>query len=197
MKHFLLPFLFLGTFLHAQIIKNPAFRDTLPLVWIGSGTGINNYCGMLGIGATVRMDRSIYLRLGAGIGGWGRKITAGFKYEFRQANTGPALGLSYSSCSGLKNMQENVETIDKAGIIQKKEVSMDLLRASTLNVTWSYKWLFLKKNNFYIDLGYAFRLDAEPYAVKDGSVLTANGKTFMHTLQPGGIIGGIGIMFGL
>ncbi|HWY38195.1 MAG TPA: hypothetical protein VNY73_06520 [Bacteroidia bacterium] len=193
-KTFLLFLLFLTFAIKAQErAKSPA-NDTLPVFFIGGGTGINNACGLLGIYTSFRASDNLYLRAGFGFGSWGRKFTGGFKYELKALNSW-AFGLSYSSCSGKNNYKANLEVQDS--VVKVKQVTLDLFRTSTINLTVSYKWVFQHKNIFFVDMGYSIPVEYEPYLVKDGSVLTRGGKTTLRNLQPGGVILGLGLLFGL
>ena len=204
MKKLLLLLIFLSSAgMQAQVIRQAtpkrdslAFKKDTPFIYIGGGTGINNVCGFIGALVTVKASDNFFLRVGAGIGGWGTKFTGGFKYELKTASSW-GFGASFSSCSGLKNFKTNLEVIDSGKVVRTKQVTLDLLRSSTVNLTASYKWLIKNKHYFYVDLGYAIAIETEPYKVLDGSVLSDRGKAVLHTVQPGGIILGIGILFGI
>ena len=197
MKNLIMFILFLFAFsVKSQETRKLPPKDTVPIVFIGGGTGVNNVCGMIGLVAGVKVTDNFFLRVGLGIGGWGTKFSAGFKYELKTTNSW-GFGLSYSSCSGLKNFKTNLETVDSAKIIATRPVTVDLIRSSTINLTASYKWIFRNKNQFYVDFGYAVAIETDPYTIKDGSVLTSNGKAVLHILQPGGIIIGMGVLFGI
>jgi hypothetical protein len=203
MKNLLLLIILFSVFaMHAQVIRQAPKRDSVsfkkdvPFIYVGGGTGINNVCGFLGALVTVKASDNFFLRVGAGIGGWGTKFTGGFKYELKTSSSW-GFGASFSSCSGLKNFKTNLEVIDSGKVVRIKQVNVDLLRSSTVNLTASYKWLIKNKHYFYVDLGYALAIETDPYKVLDGSVLSDRGKAVLHTLQPGGIIFGIGILFGI
>ncbi len=198
MKNLILLFVFLLAFkLQAQGIRKTPHKDTIPIIYIGAGSGINNVCGMIGVAVSVKATDNFFLRVGLGLGDWGSKFSAGFKYELKATNSW-GFGLSFSSCSGLKNFKTNLETTDSSKkIIAVKQVTLDLLRSSTVNLTVSYKWIFRHKNQFYVDFGYAIPIETEPYTIKDASILTNNGKAVLRILQPGGIIIGIGVLFGI
>ena len=87
--------------------------DTVPRFYMGLGTGVNNYVGLIGIGAELRVADPLLVRAGIGIGTWGTKITIGLRYEMHHTS-GWVFGLSYSSCSGLSNFKTNL-TVDSAG----------------------------------------------------------------------------------
>ncbi len=169
--------------------------DTLPYTYLGFGTGINNYVGILGVGADIRVHDKIFIRLGAGLGSWGYKYTAGIRLEHTYAK-GWGFGASISFCTGLKNFKTDLETVS-GNIVSTKSVTLDLLQARTFNLTASHNWIIGKHNRFFLEFGYAILLDTNPYNVIDGSKLTDNAKTVLKMVQPGGIIIDIGFMFGL
>ena len=74
---------------------------------------------------------------------------------------------------------------------------MDLNYASTINLTAGYNWVYHKKNEFFLEFGYAVRMQHAPYFVKDGSMLSDRSKAIIKIIQPGGIIFGLGLNFGL
>jgi hypothetical protein len=166
-------------------------NDSLPKFYLGLGTGINNYTGLLGIGADISIHNNFMLKLGGGIGAWGTKLSAGIKYVKRDAD-GWGVGVSYSICSGVKNVKLNLETS-----AETKDVTMNLSTASTLNLTASYNWVYSNHNRMFLELGYAVPFENNPYKITDGSILSTNGKNAMHFIQPGGIIFGFGFMFAL
>ena len=170
----------------------PSEADTFPKFYFGFGAGLNNYNGLLGIGAKFRIHKTIFLRAGAGIGTWGNKLSFSVEYD-RKYTRCWAYGIGYSTCSGIKNFKTQLETT--ASQPKTEEVTIDLLRASTINLTTSYNWYFHRKRLFYIEFGLAVAVESEPYSVKSPSVLTDNSKRALRLLQPGGLIFGLGFMF--
>jgi hypothetical protein len=205
MKRLLFPFLlFLCFSVSAQdyynkdssrSVTSASDVDAISTVYLGIGAGINNDAGLLGITGKVRMYRAIFFRAGAGIGSWGTKLTFGLKYE-RKYSKCWGYSLSYSTCSGLQDFTTQLET-DSASVPVTKNVVLDLHRAGAFNLSASYNWYFRKNKLFYLEFGYSVPLDAEPWKVKDGSVLTNSSKGMLRVLQPGGLILGLGFMFGL
>ena len=184
-----------GLNLHSQEAKRIPKKDTIPFLYVGGGLGINNVCGLIGAVVSVRANDNLYLRVGFGVGTWGTKFTGGIKYELKGTNSW-GFGLSYSSCSGITNYKTDLEVKDSASVLTRK-VTVDLLRSSTINLTASYKWLIRNKHQFYFEFGYAVPIETEPYRIKDGSELSKNGKNSLHAIQPGGLILGVGIFFGV
>lgn len=178
-----------------QIIAVHRMSDSLTKFYLGFGMGLNNYCGMLGIGADLRVYKRLLVRVGAGIGSWGNKLTVGLRYQ-RRYTKGWVYGIGYSSCSGLTNFKIQLPTGSNSAPVNK-EVTLDLLHASTFNLTTSYNWVFHSHHKFFIEFGYAFALETNPFVVKDGSVLTDVGVATLKLVRPGGLITGVGLMFGL
>lgn len=176
------------------IAKYPS--DTLPYTYLGLGTGINNYVGIIGVGADVRVYHEFFIRIGAGLGSWGGKLTGGIRYE-RKYTSGWGYGISYSQCSGLNDYKYDFETVSSTLLITKN-VTMDLLKVRTINLTAFHNWVFKKKNKFYIEFGYAIPLDKDAYKLQDPTIILSDkSKSLLTTLQPGGIIISTGFMFGL
>lgn len=165
-------------------------------VYLGITSGLNNDGGMLGLGGKVRIRNTFFLRGAAGIGGWGTKFTIGAKYE-RKYTKCWGYSLSYSRSSGLKDFATELETVTASGPPVKKEVKLDLLPASTINLAASYNWYFRRNKLFYLEFGYALPLEIDPYKIRDGSELTAESKISMRLVQPGGMLFGLGFMLGL
>jgi hypothetical protein len=176
----------------AKVYAKVPESETTSRLYLGFGMGLNNDAGLIGFSGKVRLHRTFFLRAAAGLGSWGTKFTVGAKYEMKYTRCW-GFGLSYSMCTGISDYVASMET---AGPITK-EVTMDLLPASTINLTSSYNLYFRKNKLFYLEFGYAFPLELQPYRVKDGSVLTPTSESVMRLLQPGGMIVGLGFMFGL
>ena len=166
--------------------------DSLPVVYLGIGSGINNYTGLIGLSVNLRAYDKIFLQGGIGIGSWGTKMTIGLRYDLSYKK-GWSFGVGLSTCSGLKDFKTNLELQDGT----TKEVLLDLNRANTLNLKATYNFMLGKNNNFYLDFGYALPLDASPWKVKDGSVISSTSNSVMAMVAPGGILLGLGFMFGL
>lgn len=187
---------FLSVFLlKAQEPLKPATKDTVPFIFVGGGTGINSTTGMLGVLVSVKASDEFFLQAGWGIGGWGRKFSAGFKYELKKTNSW-GFGINYSTCSGQDRFNTVLETSD-SGKVAMRSVTIQLMRCSNINLITSYKWIFKKHHRFYLDLGYAIPVETEPYRALTNSTLTSNGKSSLNRRQPGGLIIGFGVLFGV
>jgi hypothetical protein len=170
--------------------------DTLRRVYLGLGIGINNYAGALGIGLDIRTVPQLLMRLGAGFGTWGTKVSIGLRYEEHPGKTGWIYGLAYTNSSGLSNYKISL-MVDSANTVVTKDVNLNLLTASTLNLTVSRNWVFHRHNEFFFEFGYSIALQNNPFVVTDGSVLTNTSKEVINITAPGGFIIACGVMFGL
>ncbi|HXP48918.1 MAG TPA: hypothetical protein VN922_03130 [Bacteroidia bacterium] len=174
---------------------NSSSADSVPRFYLGLGTGLNNYVGIIGIGAELRTIDPLLVRAGIGIGTWGTKITIGLRYELHHTS-GWVFGVSYSNCSGLSNFKTNLQ-VDSAGNSTNKNVTLNLNDVGVLNLTATYNWVFHRRNKFFLEFGWSVPLQTNPYSVQDGSVLTPASEQVIGLLEPGGLIIGIGVMFGL
>lgn len=168
--------------------KNPFQNnpDSCSKMFLGFSGGINNCAGLIGICAEVNAMPKVFLKFGAGIGSWGTKITGGLRIG-KECTKGWSWGISYSYCSGLVDFK----TTDNGN-----DVTMDLEPASALNFTATHTWLVGRKNHIFLDLGYSILAEEGSINVKKG-YLSDNGKKAISAIQPGGLILGVGFLFGL
>lgn len=169
--------------------------DTVKNVYLGLGTGINSYNGMLGISIKWRLVKTLYVRGGLGTGSWGWKLSAGIHYDLKPINCW-GFCASYSLYSGAPEIHQNLETVQGKNVITK-DVLLEYLPTGTINLIASRHWTIKKINFIYLDLGYAIPTVSNIYSVKDKSVITENADAVIHLMQPGGLIIGLGFMFGL
>lgn len=193
MKKVLLTFIFLGILINAGAQSTgSSMRDSIPKFYLGVGAGLNNYTGLLGVSANVRIYHKFFLQAGVGLGSWGSKVSVGARYDLAYRK-GWSFGVGISNCSGLKDFKTNLEL--KSGV--KQDVTMDLLRVNTLNLKVSYYFKMGRRHNFYLESGYAAPLQSSPYVIKDGSVLSNTSISAMDIAAPGGFLLGLGFTFGL
>jgi hypothetical protein len=166
--------------------------DSPPQVFLGTGTGLSSYNGLLGISTTFALNNRIAFRGGAGLGAWGFKLTGGLKFH-KNSLRGWSYGLSYSHYTGIKNMKLVMEL----GSGDQEEITFDYLPTGSVNLTMAYSWKVGRKNNFYLEYGYAIATDSKPWKIKDGSVLSSTSETVMNIVRPGGVILSAGFNFGL
>lgn len=172
----------------AQSTAQPP-NEIRPTFYLGLGTGLESFSGVIGITGDLRVQNNFFIRAGAGIGSWGGKLSFGLRNE-KKLGKSVGYGVYVSRATGLKNFTTPLETT-----YGTKDVKLDLLPGFTLNPTISYKWLIHDLHRFFIEAGYAIPLQTDPWTVKDGSVLTDNSKMVMRILQPGGFSIGMGIQF--
>ena len=168
--------------------------DSFPKFYFGIGSGINSYTGFIGIGAEVRIYKSLLIRGGLGIGTWGYKRSIGLRFE-RKTSKGWVLGLAYASCTGIKDYILHAQR-DSSGFTVNKDVLMDLLPASSVNASASYQWVLGRHAKIFMEFGYAVAIEQDPFVVKDGTILGDEVKASLNILTPGGLIIASGIMFG-
>jgi hypothetical protein len=191
MKKLLLFFMVFGVYsvLEAQNTNTVGYKS--PDFYLGIGTGIESFSGMVGVTADIKAKENLFVRMGAGIGGWGGKLSIGIRGE-RRAGNSVGYGAFFSYATGLKGFTTNLETTSG-----NKDVKMDLHPAMTITPEFSYKWVFGKGHRFYISGGYAVLLQANRWEVTDGSVLTETSKKAMNITTPGGVSVGLGFQFAL
>lgn len=179
----------------------PRFADSSkkaippPSLSLGIGAGLNNYCGILGVGMNCRVADPLYIRAGAGVGSWGYKLTAGILFKSNFAS-GWAFGAAYCYATGLSNFSSSLQTVGPYGSTPTESVDFTLQAASTLNITASYDWYFKNKNFFFLEFGYAVPFQEQPYTINNGYVLTSTSQEAMKIVSPGGIVLAIGLMWG-
>jgi hypothetical protein len=186
-------------------VKKPYFQDKvegnkvpilepLPKFALGLGTGINSFTGLIGISGNLKIADHFSLRAAMGLGGWGRKFSGGVSYDLHPWG-GWSFGLGYSYCPGISGMKLSIT--DAYGNTQN--ITLDYLKASTVNLTTLYYFKIGKKSTIYLEGGLALQMETNPWRVTDGSTLTDEGKALLGILQPGGIVVlvGFGFTFGI
>lgn len=180
----------------ARNLNLQAKGDSITSVYLGFGTGLNNYSGWLGVGTNIRLYKGIFLRGGAGLGTWGNKYTIGLQLG-RNRVRGWSAGLAYTTNVGIKDFRSNLEVVGPYGTPVSKEVLLDLFKLNCLNISASRNWILGKNKLMHLDLGYSYLLQTQLYSVKDGSVLTSSSNQALRIISPGGLIIGFGFMFGI
>jgi len=167
--------------------------DSIPNFYLGIGTGWNSFSGIFGVIANLKLNENIYAKGALGICSWGAKYSIGLKYE-PNIKGGLGYNASFSHYNGAKDVKI---TLDNNG--DKQKVRMDLNSTNTIDLNLSYSWAFGKTKSkiLYLDLGYSILLDSSPWKVVDGTELTEKSKDVIKILEPGGIIVGVGFIFGL
>jgi hypothetical protein len=178
--------------LHAQ--ESAAPEKT---TYLGFGTGLNNNCGLIGLNLEQFVAERFSFIGAAGIGSWGNKIAIGARY-YLNGKTGKALGISYSSATGLNNFEpDNVKIIQNGQEVDSK-AKFNLLPVQQINVTWIRTWQVGKTNRMGIELGYSINISGEDnVSGQDVPKLTDESRDNFNILQPGGLIFGFSFNFGL
>lgn len=161
--------------------------------YLSISSGIDNYTGILGVGAVIPFSDQVGLRIGAGIGSWGGKISAGLKFQ-DLTKSGVGFGLGYSSCSGLQDFDLTFE--DQSG--GSRVVNMDFNRVGSLNFTINKNFLLKEGMLLYIESGYAVATGGTDfYTINDGSTLDDDEELILNIIRPGGLILSLGLLIGL
>lgn len=175
-------------------------QKTESTLFLGFGTGINNYLGMIGPSLEYRIAPKITVFGGAGLGTWGSKVSAGIRY-YGNFPGNWAIGLGVSHSSGLERVEISLPEQYLVGHTGNEEilVPFKLKSANTLNLSANRYWIIGKarKNRFNIEFGYAVPFAENQYEVKNGYELNRNGIYFMNIMQPGGLNLGLGFSFAL
>ncbi len=169
-------------------------NDTKPYnFYLDLSTGIDNHSGILGIGAFIPFNEQIGLRIGAGIGGWGGKLSAGLKFQ-DLTQSGFGFGIGYSLCTGLSDFDLTLQ--DSNG--DSRTVNMTFNKVGSLNFTINKNWKLREGMLLYIESGYAVPTGGnDPYMVNDGTVLNSDEKLILNILRPGGLIISLGLTIGI
>jgi hypothetical protein len=166
-------------------------NEIKPDFYLGLGTGLESFSGVIGITGDFRVRDNFFIRAGAGIGSWGAKFSVGIRNEKKYVKSF-GYGIYLSRVTGLKNFTTQMETTSGT-----QDVKLDCMPGFTLNPTISYKWMIHNLHRFFIEGGYAIPLQTDPWKATDGSILTENSKIALRILQPGGFSLGLGIQFAL
>lgn len=169
-------------------------HESVPGGYLGLSSGINNFNGLLGINGELQIVKNLTIAGGAGIGGWGYKFAAAARYYIHYPK-GFYFGIGYSTATGLKGFQTELETTRPGG---NHMVELNLNRANNLNFNASYQWRLGKRFRLGLDLGYSFPLQDKAWELVDNDVvLTETSEQVLEILTPGGIIIGFGFSIGI
>jgi hypothetical protein len=180
---------FLFVQLNAQTITENRTEQSHPF-YLGVGTGFDNFTGLIGVSGTLRVYDKLSIRGGLGFGGWGQKNSIGLKYDLKEVG-GWSYCLGYSYCPGLNDLKLSLELASGG----KKDITVDYLSASTINLAFDRNWRIGKANIFYLEFGYAIPMQSNRWRVTDGSDISSASKSVLDISQPGGLILGAGFAF--
>ena len=179
-----------------ELQKNPNFY------W-GFGSGNNSFTSYFGLSTSFRLEGKTFARLGAGIGFWGPKFSAGLKYDLRgdmRYKSGWSLATAVSHNLGSKG-KAHVNGSSGVSFGTKtttKEIDVYILQSAvtTINISTIYNTFFNRKTAIYAELGFSVPLQKKPYAILPGGIGAEDAKTSINFFKPGGLIIGFGIQFG-
>lgn len=185
--------LFLGALLFnqafAQNVTENQTKSNHPF-YLGVGTGFDSFTGLLGVSGTLNVYDKLSVRGGLGISGWGYKSSIGLKYDLKETG-GWSYCLGYSYSPGFEGIKMDAES--ESGV--KREITVDYLSASTINLAFDRNWKIGKANIFYLELGYAIPLQTNRWRTTDGSATSSDNDLTLKLLQPGGLILSVGFAF--
>lgn len=167
--------------------------------FLGFGSGINNYLGLIGPSAECQVASKFTLFGGAGLGSWGNKVSFGGRF-YKNYPSNWAFGVGMSHSSGLEKLEVSMPSQYIVGASSNVTVPVKLKSANTLNISATRYWLMgsRRRNRFNLEIGYAAMVAAKQFELLDKRYqLTGQGIDFMNTLQPGGLNLGLGFSFGL
>jgi hypothetical protein len=182
--------------LHSQEQHRVLLPDPIPAAYLGLGAGINNYSGLIGIGLEMPIFPPFTIFGQAGIGTWGTKVGGGLRYYQHPDLYGSAWALGYSRASGLTDFVVELEIENPK---MNTNVLLDLEKVGTLNFDYSYNLKIGRKSKFSFHVGYAFALNnGDNYVLKTSGVqLSSTSKQTLKIMQPGGLLLGLALMFGM
>jgi hypothetical protein len=175
--------------------KRKVVPGKCPSFFIALSTGWNNNTGLLGVNVEVPVSRHFSVDGGVGLSTWGEKFYGGAKYFLKPCHFGWAFGSGITYSTGLKNFQENMETIDGA----TEPVELDLNpQVNLMFAAYRYWALGRNKSRLYIELGYTVPLNgSDRYTQTAGTPINDVSAETLKLLSPSGIIVAIGFSFGV
>ena len=194
--------LFLSFLICTGILSTQAFTQTTndsqpvekksPAFYIGIGTGVNSTTGLLGVKVEALVCPQILMGLGVGYGTWGPKASLNAYYQ-TESGWCPMIGFSRSA--GLDSSKQNLKVIEK-GVEIDKDVVMTYKAETLINLGLQKQWFTQKGHRIYLELGYAFGFDSDPYILwTPGVKLTQKSNQAVRLMSPGGLIIGAGFCF--
>ena len=164
-----------------------------PVVFIGTGTGLENPFGLLGINIDVPVIPYFSVNAGVGISSWGTKMHGEVRYYLKPCNKGWAFSAGITHNTGLDNF-----TISMPTVAGTADVTMDLLAATNVYIGIYHFWRLGKRGNrFNITTGYSIPLSSNNYIQTAGPAIDEDGRSVMKIVAPGGLMLGVGFSFGI
>jgi hypothetical protein len=178
-----------------QMVRSKNVRTSCPKVYLGVSTGLESQGGLVGFTVDVPVASQVSVGGGLGISSWGTKLYAEGRYYFRPCQRGWAIGAGITHNTGLNNFHTELPSNYGGNI----STTLDL-HPVTNGFVSGYHFFNLGRSGrhrFYLQAGYSFRLTDDNYTVVSGGPLSADARSVMTILQPGGIMLGLGFSFGI
>ena len=178
--------------------KNKHLHRRPPFALLGLSSGINNPSGILGIDFEFPVKKYITLNTGLGWSSWGNKIHLDGKYFFNRRQLGWAMTGGFAYNSGVYNFRARLRTENNGRV--PVTINMQPIGTFYLGCCKYYR-LGRTGNRYFFSGGYNFPLIPPTYQsyhiVYNGPALAAQSSRYMKLREPGGIMLGTGILFGL
>lgn len=157
--------------------------------------GWNNYVG-LGGRLTFGLGDHFALNAGAGLAGWGVRLSGGLRYYVSGFAEGFALtaGAAFNPGSGGQAIENQLE-VETSNGSETKAVPLIYEPVSTAQAGILYSWKIGTASYFYLEGGYSALLTEETYTVDSGQTLTEYSEDFLDFFDPGGIHWAFGFSF--
>jgi hypothetical protein len=171
----------------------------------GISMGSNNFTSLFGLSSNIRLRDKLFTRLGIGWGIWGTKFAAGVKYDMRRDmrySNGWSFAAGYSHSNGFKQAL-NVgygSSMTVGSTTTTKDVNADIRTSpvDALNLSMIYNKYLGRKKSIFLEFGYAFAFQKEPWTILTPNVKPSKELTNAIKLwQPGGFVLGLGLNFGM
>jgi hypothetical protein len=159
-------------------------------IYLGLGTGINNYSGLFGLEAEIPVLPKLSILGTVGVGGWGYKAGVGVQYYLTRPQFGGAFSAGFSNAFGATGIDLELESGDSK--------TMTLFNAGTINIAYAYHFHLGQRSKFVLGAGWAIPTVNSPWEVisPPGSELNPDEVQLLEILQPGGLLLSMKLLFG-
>lgn len=163
-----------------------------PVIYINTGTGINNPTGIIGFSFDLPVAKYVSIESGIGASTWGDKIYLGGKYYLKSNHRGLAFAGGLTRNTGITNLKRDMETT--YGVLP---VTLQLYsKTNLLLAAYRYYNLGHKHNRFYVGVGWSQYLAGKGWSQTAGHTLTDDSKNRINSMSPGGPVIVAGFSFG-
>ena len=168
------------------LINFSSFGQSNPSIYIGAGTGLYSYNGLIGLAFEVPLTPKVSCFGAFGNGGWGMKAGGGVKLYMKNEQFGSSFSFGYSNAFGLSGFETDLELTDGS----KQKVTLNLRNAATINFMYDYNFHLGKRSKFVLGTGYALATSTKAYEVvsPEKAELNSFSKQVLQIMQPGGLI---------